>query len=130
MKTSILVISLLMFATIAQAKTYLLIDSQTKQVVSISPEDDAVVGQGQEKVVVDKEYADIKLEYPVQYYKYTNKKFVEDTKKLSDEENLKQKDAKRAEEEQKINKQMKKMAYEELKASGTKFEIITDDSFK
>ena len=88
-----IILILVLFGAVmfASADVYVLLDSDTKEVKSVSDEDDAVLEVGWEKKVLPGKRSDYPLFYKSKYYKMTGKKFVVNTKKISDEENVKNK---------------------------------------
>ena len=62
---------------LSSAATYLIINSTTKEVISLSPEDDAVLSNKDwQKIVLPDNYSDIALPQPATLYKYDGKKFI------------------------------------------------------
>ena len=86
-------ILVLLAAVMVHADVYVLLDSSSKEVKSVSDEDDAVLEVGWEKQVLPGKKADYPFIYKSKYYKMNGKKFVVNTKKISDEENLKEKNS-------------------------------------
>ena len=129
MKKIFLVCLLLAFTTVASAEVYVLYDKSSKEIKSISNEDDAVLESGWEKIVLQGELEDYPLVYNPKYYKMNGNKFVANTKKISDEENEKQKKTKIKEELDLIINQSYKTACEALEASGTVFDEIKCTDF-
>ena len=80
----------LSFAAFSRAEVYVVYKTDTKEVLSVSPEDDAVVESGYSKEILPGATSDYPLEENVQDYKMTGKRFVLNTKKISDRENEKE----------------------------------------
>ena len=88
MKKLIVLILFMFLATTSYAAVYVIVDDATSEIVSVSPEDDAVLIAGQTKVVrPNLVYSEIILNHNPQDYKYINGKFVENIQKISDQEN-------------------------------------------
>ena len=85
MRIIILSVIFVLIGTFSFAETYLIIDSNTKEVKSLSPEDDAQLEPGWEKIILPEDFDTIELTHQPVYYKYAGKKFVTNTKKLDDE---------------------------------------------
>ncbi len=92
MKTiKVLLFILCISCNLARADVFVIYDTQTKEVASIQDDDSAVVEQGFTKTIIEgKEVADFDLENNATDYKFTNNKFVVNTKKISDRENEKE----------------------------------------
>lgn len=69
----------------AKAEVWLLVDKQTKDVISMSPEDDAQLEVGWKKIMLPGKLIDYPLSYAPWYYKYQDNRFVVNIQKLSDE---------------------------------------------
>ena len=122
MKKIFIATILLMFITsIANAESYLLIDKETKEVKSLSNEDDAQLQPGWEKIILPTEFRDIELMYAPCYYYYRDKRFVVNTAKLSDEALKQQEILEKAEEEVWVKEYLQDMAITELKKAGKEF---------
>lgn len=126
-----LLITIFLFISItANAEVYVLFDKSSKEVKSISKQDDAVLEKGWEKVILDGKLSDYPLTYQSQYYTYENNRFVVNVDKLSEEENVRKKAEKRAEELALIEKKKQQLAYEALKKEGVEFVEIKDVDFQ
>jgi len=130
MKRFILILIAVFLASPVFAETYLLVDSATKAVISISPEDDAVVKNGQEKVKIKDKFFEIKLDSQLQDYFYINEKFVKDYEKISKRESDKIKSKKKSIEIEVIKKRALKDAYEKLKAENYNFKEVKDSDYE
>lgn len=101
MKNILLAIIFLLIPLTASAEVFVIYNSSTKDVVSISKRDDAVVPSGCEKHILTGNIEDYQLENDAKYYRFVNKRFVLNSKKISDEEKAKedavQKDLERVE---------------------------------
>lgn len=127
MKRLFLILVLCLFATTAFAETYLIINKQTKEVVSISPWDDAQVSDGNcEKVIIQTKFEDIQLEYAPEYYTWQNNRFVSNTKKLSDEANAQIQAEEKAAEEKEVQEYIRDEAIKAMKANGKEFKYLKE----
>lgn len=123
-KKLLILLAFLMVCNVCFGEVYLLINSETKEVVSMSPEDDAVMEKGQEKVILPGELIDYPIQYHPIYYFYKNGRFVTNIEKLSEEAIRQEQEAKRIEEEKLIEKKIRELAIKELEKEGYEFEYI------
>jgi len=130
MKKVIIILIVMFLASPVCAKTYLILDSSTKEIVSISPEDDAQVGSGQEKFVIKDNFHKITLTAQPQDYFYKNGAFIKNYDKISKKESDKIKYKKKAEEIEVIKKRALKDAYEKLKAENYNFKEVKDSDYE
>ena len=130
MKRFILILIAVFLASPVFAETYLLLDANTKAIISISPEDDAQIEAGQEKVVIKDKFFEIKLDSQLQDYFYINEKFVKDYEKISKRESDKIKSKKKSIEIEVIKKRALKDAYEKLKAENYNFKEVKDSDYE
>ena len=124
-----LFLALVFLSTPAFADVYVLINDK-KEVLSISDQDDAVVEVGIEKVVLPGKIDDYGLILSPNYYKLNGKKFVQNNKKISDEENRINKLFKKQEEIELIDKKAKLLAMQELEKEGKTFQEVKPEDFK
>lgn len=124
-----LFLALVCLSTPAFADVYVLINDK-KEVLSISDKDDAVVEVGMEKVVIPGKIDDYGLILSPNYYKLSGKKFVQNNKKISDEENRINKYFKKQEEIELIEKKAKLLAMQELEKEGKTFQEVKPEDFK
>ena len=124
-----LLLLILLIPTSANAEVYILIDSETKEVATIGRQDDAVLQEGQEKIILEGDLRNYRLKYQAEFYTYENGRFVENISKLSQEANAIKKAKRRNKEVRKIERKKNKMAYEALKAEGIEFSEIKDEDF-
>ena len=120
MKKLIVLLCLLTIPILGYAESYILIDSATKEVKSLSPQDDAQLIEGWEKIIIPDEYKDIELQYAPRYYKYQDERFVVNIQKLSDEALAQEEQEEIAEEAEMISLKAKELAIIELKKEGKK----------
>lgn len=100
------------------ADVYILVDKASKEVVDMSPQNDAVVQPEQEKIILPGKLTGYELQYHPNYYFYKNNKFVLNIKKISDEENAKEEGKEGLAEEQIIRERIRKIAIDKLKEEG------------
>ena len=118
MKKILLVLCFMFICGTANAEVYLLVNSATSEIKDLSPENDAVVEAGYQKIILPGKVSDYELQYHPSYYKYKDKKFVVNIKKISDEELAKQENKEKADEEVLIQNEIRRQAIEKLKAGG------------
>ncbi len=124
-----LVVALGIIATIrhySHADTYMMVDTATQEIKSLSPEDDAQAQEGWEKIILPNEFKEIELQYHPTFYKWKNGKFVMNIKKISDVELAREEGEARLAEEVLVQKRMRKIAMDELKAEGVIFNYIEE----
>lgn len=92
--------------------------TDTKEVLSVQDDDSAVLENGCTKEVLSGTVADYPLEYNPLFYKFVNKKFVADTKKISDLENAKLQAQEMAKEKKLIESKLQDVAIDSLRAEG------------
>lgn len=115
----------LMCVATAEAKVWLIVDTDTDEIISMSPEDDAVLSQpSYEKVILDGDLDVYPLSYHPTYYKYKNKKFIVNIQKLSDKENKKIKKEKKIDEMDLIRDKMIFDAMTALELAGHTFDEV------
>ena len=124
MRIVILLLGLLLITSSAYCESYLVIDKKTKEVKSLSPEDDCILKDGWEKIVLPMDYGEIELEHHPTYYYYKGKKFILNIKKLSDEEIAKQQIEEKKREEAFVRDKMRELAIEKLREEGHEFKYI------
>ena len=129
-KIIITILAILLMSIPAFAETYLLVDNSTKAIISMSPEDDAQIEAGQEKVVIKDKFFEIKLDSQLQDYFYINEKFVKDYEKISKRESDKIESKKKSIEIEVIKKRALKDAYEKLKAENYNFKEVKDSDYE
>ncbi len=131
MKRIIVLFAIFIFLALpAFAEVYVLVDDSTGSVVSVSPEDDAVLQDGQSKVILKRDYETLILNRNPQDYKYINGKFIEDIKKISDRENANIVSSEKKLEKDMVIKKAMKMACDKLIADGVTFKHISCSDFE
>jgi len=121
MRIIILILFSFFFVQQVNAASWLIVNKQSKEILSLSPEDDAQLPNSDyEKIILDEDFGDIVLSEHPTFYKY-NGNFVKNIKKISDRELQIEEDEERAEEEGWIKDRMRKNAMDELKLEGKIF---------
>ena len=118
MKKLLILLSFLMIANLSYAQSYLIVDKNTTEIISLSPSDDAQLETGWEKIILPQNFNDIELTTSVNDYKYKNGKFILNIKKISDKEIEKEKFVKLQKERKLITERMHKIARDQLIEEG------------
>lgn len=129
MKKLLISLSILGLSVQAQAAVFIVYDKDTKEVKSISNQDDCVIQKGWEKTVLEKEnYQEYvaQLSNPADCYKLNGNKLVTNLQKIDKMEQDKIKNEEAGKEEEMIQKKMRKEAIKALKAEGKTFKHIKD----
>jgi len=104
---------------VVHAESYLIVEKDTNEILSLSPEDDAQVpDDNYTKIIIKDNYWDIDLDEQANMYKFKNGKFIKNIKKISDKEIEKEKAIKLQKERKLINKRMEKIARDQLIEEG------------
>jgi len=101
-------------ASLSYADIYVIYNNETGEVYTISEKDDTVIPEGYSKEVLQGGFSNYDFQYNPTYYKFKSKKFIVNTKKISDEEKIKQEMI----EKENKKKQDKIKAKEKLKGLG------------
>ena len=125
-----LVLLLMFLATTVRAEVYLLYHKQTKEILSMSDLDDAVMPEEYKKEILPGELRDYPLQYHPQYYKYQGNRFVLNIEKLSDDALAEEKMQNENTEMRLILKKQRYLACQALEADGQVFEFINCENFK
>lgn len=121
MKKLLFVLGFLLIFNIANANIYLLVNKETKEVKDISPENDAVVEIGYEKIVLSGKLEDYAFtDNPTNYF-YKNNKFIKNIDKIDKQEQEKIKQEEIKQEEKLIQERIRKIAIDQLKSEGVIF---------
>jgi len=107
----------LFFASTCYADLYVVVDKNTKEVITASEKNDTVPQEGQEIKVLKGSLKDFSDESPTNY-KLSGTKFIKDIEKISNQELKKAQDEEKAKEEALIQEKTRQMAIEALKAEG------------
>lgn len=121
---SLIFILFLLTAQIAHATVYVVYNDSTKEVLSISPVDDAVVPAGYSKKALDISIDQVRLDQSLSYYKFQNNRFVLDTNKAAIEEGRRADLQEAAAERRAVMSRALQMACADLEGSGTVFKHI------
>ena len=121
MRILLILLCLIFLAQTANAKVWVLVNKETREILSVSPADDAQIPNDEyEKIIVKGEYQDLipQLQYSAQDYKYKNGRFVLNVKKLSDEAVKQEEWEEKAKEDKFIKDRMRKIARDQLVGEG------------
>lgn len=124
------IIIILIMAVNLYADVYILIETESRNVLDISPRNDAVIQEGQEKVILQGIVSDYPLDGDVQDYKLINNRFILNSQKVNEKQAEIEKGIEIAEEIKKINDKVRELAYDELKKEGVTFKHIKESDFK
>ena len=104
---------------VVHAESYLIVEKDTNEILSLSPEDDAQVpDDNYTKIIIKDNYWDIDLDEQANMYKFKNGKFIKNIKKISDKEIEKEKAEEKNKEEKLITERMRKIARDQLIEEG------------
>jgi len=130
MKKLLILLSILGLSVQAQAAVFIVYDKDTKEVKSISNQDDCVIQKGWEKKVLEnenyKEYVS-QLSNPADCYKLNGNKLVTNLQKIDKIEQDREDFEEKKTEEAMIQKQMRKEAIRALKAEGKTFKHVKEE---
>ena len=119
MKRLALVLVFLFLAQTAFADVWLIYKTDTREVYSISPENDATIPEkGYTKEILKKNLEDIQLSYPMTYYKYQDGKFIVNIEKVKAEVDAQIAAQEEAKQETIIREKIRAMAIGQLKTEG------------
>jgi len=84
MKTILIVCALLtIFASTAMANLYLIVNSESKEIITASESNDTVVGDGQDIITLPGKFENYELAHNPVFYFYKDDRFVLNTEKLN-----------------------------------------------
>ena len=120
MKKALILLVFLGFMFTAYGEVYLTYNTETNEIIDLSPDKSCVVQEGWERVELKGEIKDYNAEfqYHPKYYKYKNGKFVLNIQKISADELKKEESSERAQEYQLIQDTLNNMAIDELNKKG------------
>lgn len=119
MRILILVILCFLIIGSVNAKSWLIVNKQNQEILSLSPENDAQLPDDTyEKIIIDENFWDIQLTEHPTMYKYKNGKFIKNIEKISNIEIEKEEAEKEMAEEKLISERMRKIARDQLVAEG------------
>ena len=125
MRYMMMILFLVSFVFSASADVWLIIDKNSKDVISMSSSDDAQLpNNNYEKIILPGKLIDYLLAYHPQYYKYQSDRFVVNIEKLSDEALAQQEAEEIAEEEKEVRKWIRNLGIDELEKGGKIFKHI------
>jgi tRNA C32,U32 (ribose-2'-O)-methylase TrmJ len=119
------ILALVLIPQLCFADMYVLLDKQTKEVLSASEKNDTVPAEGQEIAKVKGSLADFIDDNPVNY-KYTGNKFVRNIKKISERAQAEESEKERIQEEKLIESEIRAQAIKALKEKGAELKHITE----
>ncbi|HAG50556.1 MAG TPA: hypothetical protein DCL42_04380 [Deltaproteobacteria bacterium] len=111
---------LLVFCSTCYAELYVLVDKDTKEILTVSEKDDTLPGLNQEIKTLPGSLDQFTDENPTNY-KLSGTKFIKNIAKIDAQEQKKVKDAEVNQEELLIAKKMRQQAIDALKAEGVVF---------
>jgi len=111
------------------ADVYVLIETETRNVLDLSPRNDAVIQEGQEKIIIPGIISDYPLLGDIQDYKFINNRFVLNTEKVNEKSLEISNYNKRVEELKIIRDKSDLMAKKELEKEGIIFKQVKDEDF-
>lgn len=108
---------LMIFPVVCNAELYVVVDKNTKEVITASEKNDTIPQDGQEVKVLKGNLKDFSDENPTNY-KLSGTKFVKDIEKISNQELKKADDAEKEKVDALIQEKTRQMAIEALKEEG------------
>jgi hypothetical protein len=117
MKNLILVFCLL-FVSTCYAELYVVVDKDSKEVITVSEKNDTVLDVNQELKVTPGNLSDFVTENPANY-KFSGGKFIKNIEKIDKQERERSDREKKSQEDTLIQKRIRKIAIDQLKAEGT-----------
>ena len=124
MRTVIIFLCLLMGTFSANADVWIIVDTETKEIVSLSNQDDAQLEPGWEKIIIPGKLKDIELQHHSQYYKYQNGIFIVNIQKLSNEALAQEEAMEISQEEIEVREWLRNLGIDELEKTGKVFKHI------
>ena len=118
MKKFLLVIGLMFIWNICFAEVYVLIDKNTKEIITMSEKNDTILQQGQELITLSGDFETYPLQdHPTNYF-YKNNKFIKNIDKIDKQEQEKIKQEEQVKEEKLIQDEIRAQAIKALKDKG------------
>ena len=111
-----------LFVRAVYADVYVIHDTQTNEIVTLSSKDDTLPLEGQEKSTLKGDLVDYEFQYNPTYYKLINSKFIVNTAKIDTEYQTEQIEQEKAQELEMLEKKLKWFAITELKKEGKTFQ--------
>jgi len=113
---------LLGICSICYAELYVIVDSQTDEIYSVSENNDTVLPQGKELKVLPGGWENYEFDENPIDYKFKNNKFIKNISKIDNREKAKKAKIEKELELKVIEERMKKLAIDQLKAEGLSFD--------
>ena len=117
-------------APIANADVYVIYNNNSKEVLSVSSQDDAVVPSNCSKEILRGDIKDYPLEYQVSDYRIINKSFVVNTTKISERESRIESAIEKQGELDMVDKEAQRTAYDALIKAGYTFKHVKETDFQ
>ncbi len=127
---SIILILMLIGSQAVMAESYLIVDKSSKEVISLSPRQDAQLEQGWEEIILLEDFSDILLTAHPTMYKYKDEKFIKNIDKISDKEIKKEKGKKKTDEMTVIRNRTMLDAMILLESEGVVFKEVEHSDFE
>lgn len=125
-----LVIFLLFVCNVCFGDVFVIYESTSKEVYSVSEKDDTVLPDGHDKKMLLGTIEQLGLEENPTNYTYKSNKFILNSKKINEQEKKMSDESAKKSELELIEKKQRKAAFEQLKAEGVVFEHVTDADFE
>ena len=122
-----IMIAIFLFPLVCFADTILIIDKGTKEVYSISNNDDTILPEGKEKIILEGSLSDYEFKESPTNYKYKNGKFLKNLEKIEKEELKKERYQEIVEEKEMIDNQIRALAIAELKKMNKKIKHFNNE---
>lgn len=123
MKKLLIVLGFLLVFSIANAEVYLLINKTTKEVKDMSPENDAVIETGYEKIILSGKLEDYAFtDNPTNYF-YKSGKFIKNIDKIDKQEQEKIKQEERIVAKKALKEKLKTISLEKTVGTDGLLEI-------
>jgi len=122
---NLFILALVLVPQLCFADLYVLVDKQTKEVLSASEKDDSIPAQGQEIIKLKGALADFTDENPVNY-RFVNNKFIKNIEKISKQEQDKAVEIKKQTEEAIMQKEIRAQAIKSLKDKGVELKNVNE----
>lgn len=119
----------LLFASTSFADVYIIYDTASGDIYSVSEKDDTVIPEGMKLETLAGSIKGLGLVQNPVYYKFIDEDFILNSEKINEEYQAKIDREKEQEEKALIKAKVEELAYDALVAEGVKFEKITKESF-
>jgi hypothetical protein len=125
MKKIFLLCLFLSVATICRAELYVIVDTATKEVVTVSEQNDTVVGAGQELKILKGKISDFTDENPTNY-KLNGTKFIKNIDRIDKQERAMIEETEKQTEEAIMQKEIRAQAIKSLKDKGVELKNVNE----